>query len=129
MPKIPPLTESEWLIMARLWEKFPLTAIDIVDMPLDGKKLPNATVRTLLRRLVAKKAVAYTIDEHNANLYRYYPLVCRQDCIREENKRFMNIYYRGSANKLIASFMDDVELTEEEIEHFKQMLDAKKGKI
>jgi predicted transcriptional regulator len=51
---LPALSKSEWLIMARLWAKFPLTAAKLAETELDGKKLPETTVRTLLRRLVAK---------------------------------------------------------------------------
>jgi BlaI family penicillinase repressor len=126
MPALPPLTESEWLIMKRLWDRFPQTAAEIVETKLDGEKLPDATVRSLLRRLVAKKAAAYTVDEHNANLYHYYPLICEQDCIRKENQHFFKLYYSNNTSKLISAFVDDFELSDEEIDNFKKLLDAKK---
>lgn len=129
MANVPALSESEWAIMERLWEKFPLTAAELTEMELDGKKLPDATVRTLLRRLVAKKAVGFTVDEQNANLYHYHPLICEQDCIRKENKHFLELYYRNNTSKLFAAFIDDADLTNEEIERLKKMLDAKKGTV
>lgn len=126
MMSLPALTESEWLIMSRLWQKHPLTAAELVEMELDGKRLPDPTVRTLLRRLVAKKAVAFTVDEQNANLYHYYPIISEQDCVRKENKHFLELYYRNNASKLFASFMDDADLSDEEIDQFKRLLEAKK---
>jgi BlaI family penicillinase repressor len=126
MAKVSTLSESEWLIMSRLWEKSPLTAAEIVEKEVNGKTIPNATVRTLLRRLVAKDAVDYNIDEHNANLFHYFPLIKEDDYARKENKHFLEVYYRNNVSKLFASFMEDVDLSDEEIEQFKQMLDAKK---
>jgi BlaI family penicillinase repressor len=128
MANLPALTESEWLVMLRLWEKFPLTAAELLEITINGKTLPNTTVRTLLRRLVAKKAVGFSIDEQNANLYHYFPLISEQDCIRMENKHFLELYYRNNTSKLFAAFMDDADLNDEEIERFKMMLDDKKGK-
>lgn len=124
--KLPTLTKSEWLIMARLWEKSPLTAAELVEMELDGKKQPNATVRTLLRHLIAKKVINFTVDEHNANLYHYFPLIGEQDYIHKENKEFLEMYYRGNKHKFFAAIVDDVDLNDEEIEYFKKMLDEKK---
>jgi BlaI family penicillinase repressor len=126
MPGLPSLSESEWMIMTRLWERFPLTAVEIVETELDGKTLPDATVRTLLRRLVAKKAVGFTVDENKANLYRYFPLICEQDCIRKENQHFLDLYYRGNASKMFAALVNDAVMSDEEIERFRVLLESKK---
>ncbi len=127
MPGLPSLTESEWLIMARLWSKYPLTAADIVATELDGKKLGDATVRTLLRRLVAKKAVGYTVDEQNLNLYHYHPLICEQDCVMQERRHFLELYYRNNVGVLLADFVGDMELPAEEAARLKALIDKKIG--
>jgi BlaI family penicillinase repressor len=126
MPGLPKISDSEWLVMTRLWEKYPQTATEIAETELDGKTLDSATARTLLRRLIAKKAVGYTVDENNLSIYHYHPLVCEKDCIRKENKRFFELYYRNNTSKLISGFFDDVEMSDDEIERLKKMLDAKK---
>jgi BlaI family penicillinase repressor len=124
--KLPALTKSEWLVMARLWEKSPLTAAELVEMKLDGKTLPNATVRTLLRHLVAKKVVNFTVDEHNANLYHYFPLIAERDYIRKENKNFLEMYYHNDRSKFFAAFIDDVGLSDDDIDLLRKMLNEKK---
>jgi BlaI family penicillinase repressor len=122
---LPALTESEWLIMLRLWEKSPLTAAELVEMQLDGNTMPNATVRTLLRHLVAKKVVNFTVDKHNANLYHYFPLIAERDYICKENKAFLKLYHRNNKSKFFATFMNDVGLSNDDIQQLRQMLDEK----
>jgi BlaI family penicillinase repressor len=127
MPKLPPITEHEWMIMTRLWEKYPQTATEIMGPSADGKTLGKATVRTLLRRLVAKKAVGYTVDENNASLYYYFPMICEADCTRRESKNFLDLYYRNNVGKLVADIVGHADLSAEEIERLKMLLDQKKN--
>jgi BlaI family penicillinase repressor len=129
MAHLPALSESEWLIMSRLWQKSPLTASEILATELDGKTMTNYTVRALLRRLVSKKAIHYTIDENNKNLFHYFPIINEQDCTRKENKHFLEIYYQNNRTKLFSTFIDNEDLSSEEIEHFQKMLDAKRIEI
>jgi BlaI family penicillinase repressor len=126
LSNLPALSKSEWLVMARLWAKFTLTAAKLAETELDGKRLPETTVRTLLRRLVAKKAVGYSVDEQNASLYHYFPLICEQDCMQAENNNFLEQYYQNNKSKFFMTFMDSADLTNEEIENFKKILNAKK---
>jgi BlaI family penicillinase repressor len=127
MGNSPALSECEWLIMSRLWRQSPLTAAEIVDTEMDGKTLPNTTARTLLRRLVAKKAVGFTVDNQNANLYHYFPIISEQDCIRKENKHFLELYYHNNTSNLFAAFMDDASLSDEEVAKLRKMLEEKYG--
>jgi BlaI family penicillinase repressor len=124
---LPSLTESEWLIMLRLWEKSPLTGAELVEMKLDGDTMPNATVRTLLRHLYAKKVIDYTVDAHNANLFHYFPLISERDYICKENKNFLKMYHRNDKSKFFVTFMDDVGLSDDDIQELRQMLDEKKN--
>jgi BlaI family penicillinase repressor len=103
-----------------------MTSAEIVAAVDDGRS--PQTIKTLLQRLVAKDFVTYTVDASDSRVYHYSAAMSEAECVRLENKRFMDRYYRGSASKLIAAFMDEVELSEEEIEHFRKALDGKKGR-
>lgn len=100
-----------------------MTAAEIVAKELDGKLLSDATVRTLLRRLVAKKAVGFSVDESNANLYYYHPLVCEKDCILKERRNFLELYYRNNIGELIAGFVSDTDISEHDAQQLKKILD------
>ncbi|MDL2300125.1 BlaI/MecI/CopY family transcriptional regulator [Clostridiaceae bacterium OttesenSCG-928-D20] len=123
---VPHITESEWTIMQKLWEKSPITASEIVSLVQQEKKLVQTTVKTLLRRLIAKNAVGFTIDEHNQKLYYYFPLVSEEDCIKDKSEHFLSLYYKDDAKKLFTAFVDNAELSSEEIEELSQMLEKRK---
>lgn len=125
--KLPNISESEWLIMNKLWEKSPLTAAEIVEKIQREKDLKITTIKTLLRRLIAKKAVSFTIDPKNSKLYYYSPIVEQQDCILKESRQFLSLYYENDLNKLFANFLEDTKLSDQEIEALKKILEQKKG--
>ncbi|MDL2218280.1 BlaI/MecI/CopY family transcriptional regulator [Christensenellaceae bacterium OttesenSCG-928-M15] len=126
MSDLPHITESEWLIMHQLWEEAPLTAAEIVERVQLQKGLVDTTIKTLLRRLIAKKAVRFTIDEKNSKLYYYYPMVTEEECVSEKSRHFLSIYYRDNLEKMVTAFVDDSHLTAKEIDNLKNLLDEKK---
>lgn len=126
MSKFPNITESEWLIMKQLWRQSPLTAAELVKNVQTEKELVATTVKTLLRRLIAKGAVRFTIDEHNSKLYYYYPLVAEDECVRNKTKHFLSVYYKDNLQKMMATFVEDSSITEDEIDSIKKLLDEKK---
>ena len=113
--------------MNKLWEKSPLTAAEIVEKIQREKDLKITTIKTLLRRLIAKKAVSFTIDPKNSKLYYYSPIVEQQDCILKESRQFLSLYYENDLNKLFANFLEDTKLSDQEIEALKKILEQKKG--
>ena len=127
MPRMPSITDTEWLIMARLWEKYPQTATEIAEMKLDGMSITCGSVRTLLRRLVAKKAVGFTVDENNASVYYYHPLICERDCVTYERRHFLSLFYRNNVGGLLVDIVNDTDLPPEEIERLKALLEKKMG--
>jgi BlaI family penicillinase repressor len=128
MPDIPKISDGEWPIMKILWSKHPRTTSEIIDIVQAERKIRETTIRTFLRRLVEKGAVGYTLDPKAANLYHYHPLVEEQDCTRQERRHFLELYYKNNVGKLVADFASDTEISDEEIEKLKQMLDAQKRK-
>ena len=128
MSKLPHITESEWMIMHHLWEQSPLTAAQLVERVQQDKKLVGTTVKTLLRRLIAKDAVGFTIDENNAKLYYYFPLVAENECVTQKGKRFLSLYCDDNIEKMLTTFVDSTELTDDEIDKLKSILDGKKNK-
>mgnify|MGYP001030092448 CR=1 FL=1 len=59
MKKTPNISEAEWEVMKVLWKSSPATANGIVKK-LSGKThWKRETIRTLINRLVQKKAVSF----------------------------------------------------------------------
>jgi BlaI family penicillinase repressor len=118
------ITEAEWLIMKTLWENKTLTSPEIIESLKDDSTWRPTTIQTFLSRLVKKGAVG-VIKESKS--YRYYPIVLEEQLRKEETETLIDKIYNGSKKLFIKNFINDVELTEEDIQELKKMLDNKRG--
>jgi len=118
------ITEAEWLIMKTLWEKDTLTSLEIIEMLKKDSTWKPTTIQTLLSRLVKKGAVE-VIKESKS--YRYYSIVVEEQLRKEETESLIDKIYNGSKKLFIKNFMNDVDLTEEDIQELKKMLDNKRS--
>jgi len=130
MRNTPKISESEWEVMKVLWEGSPLTANEVVEVL--SKKTPwqRETIRTLINRLVQKRALSF---EKKGRQYHYYPLVSEAECIQAETKLFLRRVHAGSIEPMLAAFVEERHLSAEQITRLKQILDgndpgAKRGK-
>ena len=115
MKKANNITESEWPIMRVLWERGSATAAEIVTVVTGERDVAMRTVKTLLRRLVAKEAVAYAIDPVDSRIYHYRPLIRKEAAVREKSDGFLAQIYQNRVGDLLAHFVEDSGLTEEEL--------------
>ena len=122
MKNLPKISESEWMVMRVLWAKSPLTANEVVE-ELDGRtKWKPKTVKTLIDRLMRKGAVRF---EKEGRRYRYYPAVAHDECIATERKSFVRRVYGGITKPMLAAFLEDAELSADDIAELKQILEQK----
>jgi BlaI family penicillinase repressor len=122
MRTLPRISDAEWLIMQVVWSRPGLRADDVV-AALQGKVTWNdRTIRTLLNRLLQKKALKY---EKEGRKYRYFPAVSQEQCVRQERRSFVQRVYGGTVAPMLAAFIDDARLTPEDIKELKRMLDRK----
>lgn len=125
MPEIPKISEAEWEVMKVVWSKSsPCTANDIVDALIDVADWKSNTIKTLINRLVKKKALGY---EEERRLYLYYPLVSQAECIKSETKSFVKRVFGGALQPMLAAFLQDEKLSPEEIEELKRLIEERKG--
>ena len=125
MKNIPKIAESEWKIMKILWSDSPKTANKIVELLSEETNWNPRTTKTLLNRLVKKEALGF---KKEGRTYFYYPLVSKDECAQKERNSVLNRVYDGALKPLLASFIEDENLTAKDIEELKQILDQKKGK-
>ena len=117
------ISESEWSVMEFLWSH-PLSTITDIRKALSPKGWSDSTIKTLVRRLVSKKAVAIN---DKGSVFRYYALLPEQDCRLKETKSFINRVYNGSVNMLVTNLASDSNLTEKETQELMRLID-KMGK-
>lgn len=117
------ISESEWTVMEYLWNN-PMVTITEIRKALSSTGWSDSTIKTLVRRLVSKKAVAIN-DE--AATFRYYPLLTQQECRLKETKSFINRVYDGSVSMLVTNLAADSNLTDKETEELLALIE-KMGK-
>jgi BlaI family penicillinase repressor len=121
---LPRISEAEWEIMKICWESAPITANEMIEKLKGHVSWQPKTVKTLISRLLKKQAIAFEKDDR---VYRYYPLISKEDCIREENHSFLKRVYNGELNVMLTSFLSSRQLSEKDIEGLKQILDRAKN--
>lgn len=121
-------SENEWIVMEILWDSTgPLTATDIIEKLKGIKDVSPKTIRVLINRLLKKGILDYTIDPHDARIYHYSAVKSREDCLREKSERFVNSYFRGNALGMVATLVQNEDLTEEQLDELIHILEAGKN--
>lgn len=123
--KLPRISDSEWRVMQVLWKHGPQTANEIVNALSGEVKWNPRTIKTLISRLVKKDAVKVKEEGYR---YQYSAAVNESACIRSETKSFVRRVYQGAMTPALAAFLEDADLSAEEIGDLQEILDKKKGR-
>jgi predicted transcriptional regulator len=113
------ISEAEYAVMEALWHQSPLTATEVSDKVADERGWSLATVKTLLSRLVAKKAVA---TEPDGRRFLYTPTIERTDYVGSESRRLVDRLFGGRAAPLVAHLVEAEALTDEDIEEIEKLI-------
>ncbi|MCS7459710.1 BlaI/MecI/CopY family transcriptional regulator [Paenibacillus doosanensis] len=123
MNSTPHITEAESEVMKLLWQKEPLTAVEIISQLKDRMDWSDQTIKTFLNRLHKKQAIRF---EKSGRNYLYYPLVTYDEYVKAANRSFLDRMYNGAVGMLFAKFLEEEKLSEGEIEQLQQLLEQKK---
>lgn len=121
---IPQISNSEYDIMKIIWEKNPIKAQEIIEQVDLSNEWTEKTIKTMINRLLKKGAISY---EKEGKAYLYYPLIKESDYIKMENNSFLKRIYNGSFNSMVVNFVKDMNLSPEEIDELKNLLDEEKN--
>lgn len=124
MNPIPKISEAEWEVMKVIWQEHPATAEQIIERLPADIEWTEPTVRTFLNRLLKKQAIGY---EKSGRSYLYYPLVQESDCRRVESESFLKRVFNGAVGTMMTNFLNDVRLSDEEIEQLQNILKEKRA--
>ncbi len=121
----PKISASEWEIMNVLWDKRPLTAIEVFDALPSGHGWKQKTVNTFLARLQAKGVLTATKE---GRAFIFTPMVERDECISSESESFLQRVFKGATGSLVLHFCEQGDLSDNEIRELQQLLKAKKAR-
>lgn len=114
------ISEAESIVMQALWRSAPQSAEDIVAAVGPANDWQEATVKTLLNRLLKKRAIA---AERDGRRYLYRPLLERTDYVHEESKSLLDRLYGGQVSALVAHFSRSEKLSKREIDEIRALIE------
>jgi len=113
------LSKSEEQLMQYLWKMEKGFMKDLLEA-YPNPKPATTTVATLLKRMIDKGFVAY-------NLYgksrEYYPLVKKKDYFSKHVNGLIKNFFNDSATQFASFFTKETDLTKEELEDLKTLID------
>lgn len=112
-------SESEMQVLSALWEDAPQTAAELTARIGKINGWTQATVKTLLARLVQKGAVTAEADGRR---YLYRPAVERAEAVGEESQRFVDRLFGGRVSPMIAHLAEREALTDTDIAEIEALL-------
>ena len=117
------VTESEYELMKILWQsEKPMSLGEILKSLSEENKWTRNTVGTLLVRLCEKGAVAY---DKKGKSYLYYAVLQQKDYSMNETKSFLSKLYNGSIGNLVASLYENKEISQDEIDSLRKIINEK----
>ena len=113
------LTNSEWYVLDCLWERSPMTVMELVSALHEKVGWAKSTTITTLRRMEDKGLLHCQVEGRA----RYYaPAVARQSAARRETRSFLDRVYQGSVGLMLSSLVRDEALSREEIDQLYEIL-------
>lgn len=114
------LSDAEWDVMEVLWSAGQaLTATDIAERVPTDRDWSLATVKSLLSRLLTKKAVEPRKDGRR---FLYSPAIEREPYVADESRRFVGRLFGGRLSPLFAHLAEEEALDAEDIDAIEALL-------
>lgn len=116
------ISDAELEIMKIIWKEKAVKSKKIIEQVKDFNWNDN-TVRTLINRLIKKKAVG--ISEKNGKEYTFIPLIDEGKYKLEATKKFLGTFFHGSVLEFLKFLIDYDKKYYEEIcdfwEHYEDL--------
>jgi BlaI family transcriptional regulator, penicillinase repressor len=113
------ISGAESQIMEALWRTAPLTPEGIVDAVGEANGWTAGTVKTLITRLLRKKAIE---GRREAGGYFYRPLIARADYVLSESQSLVDRLFDGEVAPMVAHFAEHRALTPKDIQLLKKLI-------
>jgi BlaI family penicillinase repressor len=113
------VSSAEGIVMEALWRKQPLSAEEVASDVAADQSWTDATVKTLLNRLLSKGAIA---AERDGRRYLYRPVLKREDYVAEESTSLIDRLFDGRVSSLVTHFSEREKLSADDIAELKRLI-------
>lgn len=114
------ITAAEAHVMEALWRRQPMSADDLVAEVGASQQWGEATVKTLINRLLKKKAIK---SERADGKHGYRPLIDRSAYVHSESQGLLDRLFDGRLAPLVSHFSKREKLNPEDIAELRRLLD------
>lgn len=125
MNTLPQISDAEFEVMNIIWKYEPISTNDIVERLSRHKKWSPKTIQTMLFRLEKKGVITH---EKESRVFVYSPLIKKEVYLKFEGKAFLNRFFDGALSQMVVSYLNQSELTAEDINDLQAILDKKRKK-
>jgi len=115
-----PISEAESVVMEVIWAKNPILTEDVIAALEPNGKWQEATVKTLLNRLLKKGAIKARKDHRR---YLYSPVLTRDQWLANESRGFLDRMFGGRVAPLVSYFSQQKKLSKNDIEELKRVIE------
>ena len=115
------ISEAESVVMDVLWQKESCAAEDVFMALAGTQEWQEATIKTLLNRLLKKGAITATKDGRR---YLYAPALRREDWVSGESQGLLERLFDGRVAPLVAHFSEHRKLSKNDIAELRKLLDG-----
>src|SRR5665213_2000089 len=111
------ISDAESVVMGVLWQSALLGADEVVAALADSTDWQEPTIKTLLNRLLKKRAIA---ADRDGKRYLYRPLLKRTDYVHSQSKSLLDRLFDGRVAPLVAHFSERRKLTRKDVAELKR---------
>lgn len=113
------LSNSEWYIMEKLWEKKPQTATQLIKAMEEETGWAKSTTKTVLKRMEQKGYIDY---KEGRKAREYYPVLKREEVVEAETSHFLNRIYNGSLRLFVNTLVKGQNIPKEEMDELYRII-------
>lgn len=125
MKEIPQISEAEYEVMKVIWKYEPISTPEVVEKLSNNSNWKPNTIHTMLARLVKKKALNARKD---GRVFIYTSLVEKHEYVEQKSKSFLQQFFSGTLNSMVLNFIENDQLSNEEISELKKILSMREKK-
>lgn len=114
------ISEAESQVMQILWAGNPRPADEVVAALADQQQWQEATIKTLLNRLLKKGAIH---AEKDGRRFLYTPLLTREEWLTGESESMVDRLFGGRIAPLVAHFGQHRKLSQGDIAELKKLIE------
>ncbi len=114
------ISDAESVVMDVLWQQHPLGADEVVVALARQQDWQEATIKTLLNRLLKKGAIS---ARKEGRRYLYTPQLKREDWVQKESRGLLDRLFDGRVAPLVAHFSKHQTLSRKDVAELRRLIE------